>query len=165
MASGNTLIEFGAQNFQQPQTNYAFIQSRNAHPVISFPDTGDRIALFSGVLPRHYANGGIAVQVIWAAATSTTTSQVCRWGVSFERMGAADLDIDADSFATEKTVDGNPQSTSGQLTYTTINFTNSEIDGIIAGEAFRLKLRRVTTGVTGNVVGATQVPFVELKEI
>ena len=164
MATGNTLIIFGAQNFQQPATNFAFLGSRNSHPIISFADSGTPAALFSGIIPRHYANGGIVATVIWAAATSVTLTHVVRWGVTFERQEEAGTDIDADSFATEKTVDDNPVGTSGALIYTTLSFTNSELDGIIAGEAFRLRVRRLNSGVTSNMTGAAQLSFVELRE-
>ena len=164
MATGNTLLSFGAQNYQQAPSSYAYLGARNSHPVILFPDAGDKVALFSGVLPRHYTNLGITAVIQWAAATSVTVTHVCRWGLSFERIAANAQDIDADGFATEKTVDGNPNTISGVLTYSTLAFTNSEIDGIISGEAFRLKVRRITTSVTNNMTGNAQLLFVDLRE-
>ncbi len=164
MASGDTLIIFGAQNFQQPASAFAYMGIRNSHPVILYTPTGDKAAHFSGLFPRHYTNSGVTVTLIWAASSSVTPAEVCRWGVAFERMTENDIDIDADSFATEKTVDDNPLTTSGALIYTTLVFTNGEIDGIIAGEAFRLQVRRITTSVTGNMSGNAQLVFVEIRE-
>lgn len=164
MASGDTLIIFGAQNFQQPASAFAYLGMRNAHPVVLFTPTGDKACQFSGLFPRHYTNSGVTVTLIWAASSSIVPAENCRWGVAFERMAENDIDIDADSFATEKTVDAHPLVTSGALIYTTLVFTNGEIDGIIAGEAFRLQVRRITTSVTSNMSGNAQLAFVELRE-
>jgi hypothetical protein len=163
MASGNTLITFSAQNMQQPGSSFAFLGTRNTHPIVVFPDAGDKAALFGSLLPRHYSNSGVIITLMWAAI-SVTPAQVCRWAAAFERLEAAGTDIDADSFGTEKTADGNPVTTSGALIYTTLTFTNGELDGIIAGEAFRLRIRRITTGVSGNMVGNAQLVFVSIRE-
>src|SRR5689334_6765067 len=119
MASGNTLLIVGPLQNEPPSSNYATIDTRNAHPVLNFDDTTQETSIFTCVLPRNYAGGGITVYAHWAAATATTGT--IGWDVAFERIGAAQQDIDSDGFAsaqtiTATTVDG----TSGNVSITNV---------------------------------------------
>src|SRR5215831_5569955 len=98
MASGNTLVTFVPGANEPPTSNYATADLRNNHPTLDFDAATDEAAVFTGVLPRHYAGGGITITLIWGATTATSGS--CRWQTAIERMEAAGTDLDADSFAT-----------------------------------------------------------------
>src|SRR5262245_59272143 len=140
MASGNTLITFRPQDNEPPSSNYATLDLRNGHPVLCFDTTTQETAIFTGVLPRHYSGGGITVYLHWAAASAT--SGTIGWDVAFERIGAAQQDLDADGFAsaqtvTAATVDG----TSGNVSITNVAVSNgANMDSIAVGEAFRLRV-------------------------
>jgi hypothetical protein len=164
MASGNTLIPWTPWCNEPPAANYATPNVRNARPVLDFDDTTDESAVFSGVLPRHYAGGGITVTLHWMAASDTTEAHYCRWQAAFE--AAAGQDMDEDGFATAKSAGGSPNATSGIETITEIAFANSEIDGLAAGGAMRLKVTRDADGTSGtdDVSGDAQLLAVEIRE-
>jgi hypothetical protein len=158
MASGDTLIVFNALANEPPSASYATLAFRNGHPILEFDQTTQEVAIFSGIMPRHYAGGGITVYLHWAAVPTTGT---VGWDVAFERIGAAQQDIDADGFAaaetvTAATVDG----TSGNVTVTSKDMTT--LDSIAPGEAFRVRVRRDVTNDTA--AGDAQLLAVELKE-
>jgi len=58
MASGNTLCTFLPTDNEPPSSNYATLDTRNAHPVLDFDDTIQEAAQFTGILPRNYRGGG-----------------------------------------------------------------------------------------------------------
>ena len=162
MASGDTLLIFTPAAAEFPSSNYATFNTRNNHLVLEFDTTTQETCYFSGILPRNYAGGGITVYIHWAAASAT--SGTIGWDVAFERIGAAQQDIDSDGFAsaqtvTAATVDG----TSGNVKITNVAITDgANIDSIAAGEAFRIRIRRDVTNDTA--AGDAQLIAVELKE-
>lgn len=161
MASGNTLCVFTPAGNQPPASTYATYNTRNSHLVLEFDAATNWSAVFAGVLPRHYTSGGITVTIIWMAASATSGN--CVWNAAFERDDTA-LDLDADSFATAQATTAAAPGTSGFPAYTTITFTNAQIDGLLAGEAFRLKLTRDAANVSDTMTGNAQVLRVELRE-
>ena len=102
MASGDTLCTFFPGDNEPPTTNYATLDTRNSHPVLDFDATTQETSIYTSILPRNYAGGGITVYVHWAASTAITGTG--GWDVSFERIGDGSQDIDADSFATAQTI-------------------------------------------------------------
>lgn len=162
MASGNTLCVFHVLGAEFPSSNMATLGTRNQHAVLNFDTTTQETCYFTGILPRAYAGGGITVYLHWA--TATATSGTIGWGVSFERIGAAQQDIDSDGFATEQTVTAaTVDATSGNVSITNVAVTNgANIDSLAAGEAFRIRIRRDVTNDTA--AGDAQLIAVELKE-
>jgi hypothetical protein len=153
---------FFPQDNEPPSSNYATLDTRNGHPVLDF-DSGatPEVAIFTGVLPRHYAGGGVTVYVHWSCdATSGTVG----WLVSFERIGDGSQDIDSDGFASEKTVTAaTVPGTSGHVDITNVAFTDgAEIDSIAVGEAFRIKIRRDTA--VDTAASDANLVAVEIKE-
>jgi hypothetical protein len=148
VASGATLCMFFPQDNEPPSSNYATLDTRNGHPVLDF-DSGatPEVAIFTGVLPRHYA-----------------TSGTVGWLVSFERIGDGSQDIDSDGFASEKTVTAaTVPGTSGHVDITNVAFTDgAEIDSIAVGEAFRIKIRRDTA--VDTAASDANLVAVEIKE-
>jgi hypothetical protein len=162
MASGNTLVVFRPVDNEPPASNYATFDIRNGHPTLDFDDTVQEAAVFTSVLPRHYASGGITVYLHWAA-TSATTGTV-GWDVAFERVGDGQQDIDADGFATAQTVTAaTAPATSGNVKITNVAFPDgANIDSLAVGESFRLRVRRDVANDTA--VGDAELVAVELKE-
>jgi len=162
MASGNTLLIFRPLDNEPPSANYATLDLRNGHPVLNFDTTTQETAIFTGVLPRTYAGGGITVYVHWAAATAT--SGTIGWDVTFERIGTAQ-DTDSDGFATAQTVTAATVSaTSGIASITNVAVADGSTgtDSMTVGEAFRVRIRRDVANDTAT--GDAQLLAVELKE-
>jgi hypothetical protein len=162
MASGATLYLFTPFQNEPPASNPATLNLRNAHPVLEFDDTTQESAIFSAVLPRSYAGGGITVYVHWAAKTAT--SGTVGWEIAFERIGDSQQDLDADGFASVQTVTAvTVPATSGHVDISSIVFTDgAQIDAIAVGEAFRLLVRRDVAN--DSATGDAQLLAVELKE-
>ena len=164
MASGNTLIEFFPYNNEPPTANYATLDTRNQHPCLDFDADTDESSVFTGVMPRHYAGTtGVTVTLYWAAATATAND--CVWDVSWERIDDEGLDIDADSFAAVQSATATAPGTSGQVQYTTIAFTDgAQMDSVVAGELFRLKVTRDANNGSDDMAGDAELLGVEIRE-
>ncbi len=161
MATGNTLSKFFPTDNRPPATNYATPDRRNGHDVLDFDDTTAEGAVFTDILPRNYAGGGITVYVHWSA-TSATTGNV-GWTVEFEADSVQD--IDSDGFASAQTVAGAAvNATSGKETISILAVSNgANIDSIVVGERFRLRLKR-DVAASGNATGDAEFSGLELKE-
>ena len=165
MASGDTLVTFFPYDNEPPSASYATLDTRNAHPCLDFDGAADEEAVFTGILPRNYAGGGLTVYL--HVAFTSATSGNAYWQAAIERMDDASLDVDADSFASFQAAAGNPNGTSGAMTLVTITFTSgANMDSLAAGEMFRLKIRRDADGTAGTDDVATDAELyaVEIKE-
>lgn len=163
MASGNTLAVLSPTAYEPPSANYATFDVRNQHPVLNFDTTTQETAIWSAVMPQHYAGGNIVVHVRWAAATATTGT--IGWDVTFERIDAGTLDTDADSFATAQTVTAATVSgTSGVTSVTSVTCTagSTGTDSVAAGDLFRLRIRRDVAN--DSATGDAQIFSVECRE-
>ena len=161
MASGATLLTFHPRQNEFVGANCATPDTRNGHPVLDFDDTTAETAIFSDILPRNYAGGGITVYVTWAATSAT--SGTIGWTVEIERVGVA-LDIDADSFASAQTITAaTTNATSGIPTTTNVAITDgANMDSLAVGEKFRLRLKRDVSNDTA--AGAAEVLGVAIEE-
>ena len=165
MASGDTLAIFTPLMNEPTASNYATLDLRNYHPVLDFDGATDEEALFTGILPRNYAGGGLTVYL--HVGFTSATSGNAYWQAAIERMDDGTLDLDADSFASFNGAAGNPNATSGVMTLVTITFTSgAQMDSLAAGEMFRLKIRRDADGTAGTDDVATDAELfgVEIKE-
>lgn len=162
MASGNTLCVFTALHNSPPASNPATFDTRNGTPVLDFDTTTQEIAIFVGVLPRHYAGGGVTVYLHWAATSAT--SGTIGWDVAFERHLAGTDTLAADSFASAQTVTAaTVPGTAGILSVTNVAFTNgAQMDSLAVGESFRLRVRRDVSNDTA--AGDGELLAAEIKE-
>ncbi len=161
MASGDTLAVFHPYQNEPTSSNYALADLRNGHPILAFDDTTAWSAVFSDILPRNYAGGGLTVYV---HASAVATSGTMGWTVEIERMDDSSLDIDADSFASAQTITASTvPGTSGQTLVLNVAITSgANMDSLAAGEQFRLRLKRDVAN--DSAVGNTQVTLIEIKE-
>jgi hypothetical protein len=165
MASGDTLCVFTPYNNEPPAAAYATLDVRNYHPCLDFDGATDEEAVFTGVLPRNYAGGGLTVYL--HVGFSSATSGDAYFQAAFERMDDGTLDLDADSFAAFQGADADPNGTSGRMTLCTITFTDgAQMDSVAVGEVFRLKIRRDADGSVGTDDTTTDAELfaVEIKE-
>ena len=136
------VLLFLPSSVEPTTSNYATYAVRNLHPVLNFDTATQESAVWTAVLPSSYSNGGLTVDVYYAAATATTGT--IGWDVAIERIDASSLDIDADSFATAQVITAaTVPGTSGMILKSSVSITNgANMDSLAAGEAFRIKLRR-----------------------
>jgi hypothetical protein len=104
--------------------------------------TTDEEAVFSAVMPQHYAGSGVTAYIHYAMSTAVANELVTQG--AFERIGDQQLDIDADSFAAFQTSGAiTVPATSGNVDIKTIAFTDgAQMDSVAIGESFRFKIRR-----------------------
>ena len=163
MASGDTLLIFTPQMNEPPAADFATFDTRNAHLVLDFDGAADEEAVFKGILPAHYDGGGLTVKVhvAFTSATSGTANIECH----LERITG--LDIDADSFAAMQDVGVAANGTSGIEVVGSITFTSgAQMDSIVVGDLFRLKIRRDADGTNGtdDIVTDMELLGIEVTE-
>jgi hypothetical protein len=155
-----TFARFTPRENQPPATNYATIDTRNSVMVLEFDAATDESSTFVGVIPEA-ANmaSGLLVRLWWMADTATTGN--VRWAASFEDTGT---DLDADSFDTAVEVTSAANATSGIETVAQITVTT--IDGIAAGDRFRLRINRKAADATNDTMaGDAQLVAVEVRGV
>ena len=163
MASGNTLGTFFPADNEPPAANYATLDLRNGHPVLDFDDTTQETAIFSGRMPQHYAGGNIVVKIN-CTLTSATTGTI-GWDVTIERDADGGDDMDADSWATAKTVTAvTVPGTSGVKKELSVTLTAgaTDTDSLAAGDDFRVRIRRDVANDTAT--GDGEFWSLELRE-
>ena len=140
MASGETLCRFTPQCNEPPSANLATLHIRNGHPVLDFALT--EIGIFSSIWPPNYSGLGVTVYLHYCMEVDIADD--IKLEVSFERIGES-LDIDADGFAAaQDTGDIVVPGTCGLVDIVPVVFTDgAQIDGLLSGEAFRIKVERV----------------------
>ena len=162
MASGDSLIIWIPQANEPPASAFATFDTRNAHPVLDFDDTTEEKAVFSAVLPRNYAGGGLSVNIHWAS-TGTATGTVV-WQSAFEAIGT-NTDMDADSFATGNNGTAAIPATVGALGTVNIAHTDgAQVDSLAVGQAFRLAITREVADAQDSMVGDAELRAIEIRE-
>jgi hypothetical protein len=156
--ASKTLARFTPRENQPPATAFATLDTRNSIAVLDFDAAVDESAIFSGVIPEN-ANlaSGLQIRLAWMATSATSGN--CRWGVQIER---CTTDLDADSFDTATEATGAANGTSGIATITSITVT--DIDGLTAGDTFRIKVFRNADDATNDTMtGDAELIAVEVR--
>jgi len=161
MASGDTLHIFTPLHNEPPTANFATLDTRNSHPVLDYDGAANEDAIFSGVMPQHYAGGGVTV-LLHVANDGIVNDH--DWDVAFERIGDQGQDIDADGFAAVNSTDNTVvPGTSGLVDVISVTFTDgADMDSVVAGDSFRLLVRRDAVSDTSTV--DSQLLRVEIRE-
>ena len=159
-AFGRPLV-FTAQSNEPPDSNFATLDTRNAHLVLDF--ALNEIGVFSHIMPRGYAGGGLTVYIHYAM-TSAVANDI-KLEVYLERIGDQQQDIDSDGFAAaQNSGDITVPGTSGFVDVIPVTFTDgAQMDSIAAGESFRVKVKRIAVGGT-DASGDLELTRVEIKE-
>ena len=163
MASGDTLCKFTPLHNEPPAANYATLDLRNQHPCLDFDATTNESAVFSDVMPQHYA-GTTGVTVYLHYAMSSAEADTVDWDAAFERIGDQQLDIDGDSFAAVNSVDDTTvPGTTGLVDIVSVAFTDgADMDNVAKGEGFRLKITR--DAASDDAAGDAELYKVEIRE-
>jgi hypothetical protein len=158
-ASGTkTLAVFTPRHSSPPATLFATLDTRNSIAVLDFDAATDESAIFSGVIPEAAdLTSGLLVRLLWMATSATSGN--CRWGVQVER---ANTDLDSDSYDTAAEAHSAANATSGIPTLTEITLTT--IDGLTAGDTFRIKIFRNADDATNDTMtGDAELIAVEVR--
>lgn len=163
MASTDTLAAFTVLSNEPPASAFMTLDTRNSHPVLDADGSTDEECVFRGIMPDNYAGGGVTVKIhhMYTSATSGTG----RLQSAFERVTG--LDVDADSFASFNSGTSAANGTSGIETITSINHANgAEMDSVVAGDEFRIKIRRDADGTSGtdDITTDMEIKSVEIVE-
>ena len=156
--ASSTLARFTPRENQPPATAFATLDTRNSIAVLDFDAAVDESAIFSGVIPEN-ANlaSGLQIRLAWMATSATSGN--CRWGVQIER---CTTDLDADSFDTAVEANTTTSGTAGIPTITEITTTN--LDGLTAGDLFRLRVYRDSSDTTNDTMtGDAELIAVEIR--
>ena len=163
MASGDTLLVFHPYNNEPPSSNYMTLDTRNGHPVLDADASTDEEAVFSGIMPQHYAGTtGVTVYIHYSMSTATSNNVV--WQAAFERIGDGQQDVDSDGF---EAFNGTGQvavpGTSGHVDIASIAFTDgADMDSVEAGDLFRIKVTRDAS--SDDAAGDAELHAVEIRE-
>lgn len=163
MASGDTLLTFFPQDNEPPSSNPATNDLRNAHPVLDFDASTNEDAIFSAIMPQHYAaTTGVTVYIHYSMTTATSGD--IDWDVAFERIGDQQQDVDSDSFAAANSVDNTTvPGTSGLVDIVNVAFTDgADMDSVASGELFRIKVTR--DAASDTAAGDAELHAVEIRE-
>lgn len=152
-----TYARFTARDNQPPSTAFATLDTRNSIAALSFGDASVASAVFVGVMPEGAVlTSGLTINLHFICVG---TSGNVRWRVEFER---SNTDEDNDSFDTAAEANGAANGTSGIVTVKSITTTN--IDGITAGDLFRVRVSRVGNDATNDTAsGNAQLVAVEIR--
>jgi hypothetical protein len=157
--ASSTLARFtAAKDNQPPATAFATLDTRNSIAVLDFDAATVESAIFSSVIPEAAdLTSGLLVRLLWMATSATSGN--CRWGVQVER---ANTDLDSDSYATAAEAHSAANATSGIPTLTEITLTT--IDGLTAGDTYRLKVFRKADDATNDTMtGDAELIAVEIR--
>jgi len=156
-AGTKTYSVFTPLDNEPPGTTFATIDTRNSISVLDFDPTVQESAVFRGIIPQG-ASFSSLIAYIWAMGSTAVTGDII-WGVEYEDLLIHDLD--ADSFATGITKAMTIASTSGFVTGITISSSN--LDGITAGDPYRVRVYRAAAESGDTMLGDAELLAVEIR--
>lgn len=163
MASGDQLWRWEAGAGVPPTSAFAPHIRRNNHLLAAFDAATAESLDFEDVMDRRYTAGAsVTVTVIWTSDTATTGNVV--WSLQAERHNTAQ-DLDVDGFAAAVTVTSAAPATAGAPVYATVTLTNAQLDGVAAGEHFRLRVTRAAADAGDTMAGDAHLIAVEGREV
>jgi hypothetical protein len=137
----------------------------NNRPALGFASTPDQGIAWQSVMPQDFDLGDCTVKVYFApGADAAANDDTVGWQVGIERVSPAAKALDADAFDTLTTTVESTVALQDDLIITTIPLPYAtNMDGLLAGEPFRLYLQRDTT-VTDDLTSLANVVRVTLIE-
>lgn len=148
-----------------PVSCMATLDLRQSFAVLDFDPTSNELAMFQGVMPRHYGGNGVTVTVGVMASTATTNDM--SWKIFFMSVTDDADDLDVKNFAdpqSNQAVDA--PSASGEVAYFEIAFTDgAQMDSIAAGEMFYMLLMRdAQDSANDDMAGDAEFLVAEIRE-
>lgn len=171
MASGNTLAVFSPMASSGPATLAAQFDTivgtstpAESVPVLAFDSTTAEYADFYGVLPAHYAGGGLTLTIAHAAGTATGG---ITYRAAFRRIqeDAEDLDTTAFTYDFNEVDIATLPNVVGEVNYDDITFTDgADMDSLAAGEPFILRVGRNPADANDTAAADGRIVALTLKE-
>lgn len=147
----DTLGYISAHDFDFSQAE-ATPDKVGSHFCAVFADSGDDFIHMDGFMPQAYDGASVQFKIFFASPT--TASGNVKWDLQVERLANNGTAITADSFdVVTSTTKGVGTPTVASLAYGIITVTSGNMDGVVAGEYFRLKLIRDTTDAADTLTG------------
>jgi hypothetical protein len=160
MASGDIVFAAQAVSNEPPGTAAALmgqvaVASTNRNRmVILFPSSADREAIFLCLL-TNYAGGGVSARIRGSMSGANTGTKVVRMEAAWERLQTGDVHT-TDGFASAQVVEATVDNTANTEFVATIPFTHgAQMDSTANKEWFRLRVRRLNSGLTGDNASGT----------
>lgn len=155
-------IELPANSGYAPSSNPARPDARTQQPVLAFDGTTAWFWEWITRLPESYNGNGLAVDILWTAAGSGN----CVWNAAFSRIqvGVTNLN-NAPTYATAQAVTTAAPGANPLATLSTITFTNSQIDGALAGEPVKFRLSRDAANGSDTLAQEAQVFQVAVRGV
>lgn len=144
-------------------TNFPIQQwTTNLTPYTSWASGATIAAFFTGVIPQGslFSTNGVKVRIQWNSSTATTGAAV--WGAAYERFGVAT--VNSDNFGTEVTLASTVGGTVNIDTEADISIPYANMNSSVAGDPFRLRIRRVTGG-SDTLVGPAFLFSVTMEQV
>lgn len=160
MASGDVVVAI--LEAAPPATSYATFDTRaggstpaESVPCYDFDPDAIEYMDFPAFL-KGYDGGGLTIRLAWASTSAT--SNVCRWGVAIRRFADDAEDIDTSQTYDYNDVDCTAASASGEVVYDNITFTDgADMDSWADGEWAIIRVRRNATHVNDNMAGDAEL--------
>jgi hypothetical protein len=162
-AAGSKIIRnWGPTDASFPASGYATLDTRNTHPVLDYDAAVFESAYFHGVMPDNYETDATVVVEVFYCMTSATSGAV---NVAIRLENMMGLDIDSDSFASYGGFTQTVPGTAGQVTSqtSTLTLASSQLDGLTAGDLFRLHIARNGPNGSDTASGDMEVLMVEMR--
>lgn len=165
MASGNTLVVFGAVDAIAATATFdTRTMATGFMPVLDFDPSTDEYAIFGGFMPRHYSGGGVTVTIGYMATASATSGDVI-WDVAFKSVTDDADDLDTKVFAAVNSVTDTTANVNGEVAYATVTFTDgADMDSVAAGEYFQLYINRDANNASDTMTTDAELVFIEIRE-
>jgi hypothetical protein len=163
VASGDVLSRWQAKDGEPPSTTPAILEfSQNRYFTYTFEASADALLDFSDTLDRKYSGGGITLILCWAAGASSGNVV---WTAAFERhQDEVDALHIGDSFASAQSIIAAVATNIYGFQYSTIQFTNAQIDGLLIGEDFRLRITRDADNASDTCTAIAYLKSIEMRE-
>lgn len=159
-----TYAVFTPLDNQPPAANYATLDTLNSTSpvsVLDFNDGTDESAIFVGILPEAaVTTSGLKIILYWTADTTSTNTVV--WSAEIENDDG--YDIDGDGFDTNAVTTSTTHiGVAGQINKTTISLGSGDVDGLVAGQPYRLRVFRDADNGADNYIGDAMLMAVEVR--
>jgi hypothetical protein len=137
---------------------------RNNHRVAQFADAVTTETFYTFNMPSVFAEGDIEVKLKWMAASAIAGDVI--WAVAFERHQDSTDDLDTDSFAADVIAAATTTpAISGQPITTTIALTSAQYDGILQGDQFRIRVRRLGSNGSDTMTDTAQLMTLVIDQL
>jgi hypothetical protein len=160
-AGTKSLPPFLPINSQPPAANFATRDTTNSTSpvdVLDFDPVTNEFAVWTGLIPEGFnLTGGLKAEITWKLDTATPSGDVV-WAAQIERMTT---DLRSDSWDSAHTASGTANGTAGITTTTEITLTN--IDGVMAGEPFRIRIYRDAAAAGDTAAFDAELILLEIR--